>query len=965
MINQIDIELYDRQIRTYGFEATSKIIKSSILIIGLDKGLGTEIGKNLSLCGIKHLFLLDENKINNNDLETGYYYSRNDINNNRASVLLNKLKELNPYVSIIKADSYKNNQNITIMINQNINYVLEVSNYCRQNNSKIIVLYSGGLSGILFIDAGINHMINDITGEIIDSVQIADISNLGIVKCAQNTTHNFQSNDIIKFNNIQGINIQKFYNEWKIEVINNTTFKLIDFSHETDFKFLNGTAIHIKQTIIINHKSFKDQLINHTINSSFDNDYSEKLINTYLQLYNNNLIHQMPFIWADNNDDFMNKNNIILKDQAKTFNYELISVVSIMGSLAASEAIKLITNKYMPINQWFTWTDKTLIPKDKPLNYNLNSSYSILYGTEYENKLINSNILIVGSGAIGCEYLKNFAFMNISNNNFSNSKIIITDHDNIEKSNLNRQFLFRPHDIGKSKSDIAAKSISLLKSNLNIVSLYQKVGNDNINFTDNIFNDYISCTNFCVFNALDNIIARKFMDEQCFKYNIPLFESGTNGTKGNTQPIIPFITETYSASSDQEHEKTFPLCTIKSFPNEIQHVVYWAMDHFELFNRMPTTLNNWINNPTYLSNLSDYEKSVAINDIYKFTIEYKMNSSKLSNEEDNKFLRDYYLDMINIYIKYAIDTFIENYYIIIMKLLDVHKYDNEISHGVLFWSGGRRCPKPIKFDPLNKLHIDYIESTIHILMRIYKLDNNFKIEDFMININNYSSTINYEQIIKSFDVKKEITLNNSSYYESKILSPQIFDKDDITNWHIQWITACSNLRAINYDIMNEDQYTIKGIAGRIIPAIATTTSLVSGLIILEFLKYLLNNNSNIYKSTFINLAEPIIIYSDPIDAPFIDICGVKVNSWQKFEYKINNFLDYTLKKFKNHYEELFKTNITMIVMDTCIIYADFIQDDLDNKLYDILINNSNSDKIILTLLSADSIELPFITILMN
>ena len=55
----------------------------------------------------------------------------------------------------------------------------------------------------------------------------------------------------------------------------------------------------------------------------------------------------------------------------------------------------------------------------------------------------------------------------------------------------------------------------------------------------------------------------------------------------------------------------------------------------------------------------------------------------------------------------------------------------------------------------------------------------------------------------------------------------------------------------------------------------------------------------------------------------------------------------------------------MIVMDTCIIYADFIQDDLDNKLYDILINNSNSDKIILTLLSADSIELPFITILMN
>lgn len=35
--------------------------------------------------------------------------------------------------------------------------------------------------------------------------------------------------------------------------------------------------------------------------------------------------------------------------------------------------------------------------------------------------------------------------------------VIVTDMDLIEKSNLNRQFLFRPHDVQKAKSITAAK----------------------------------------------------------------------------------------------------------------------------------------------------------------------------------------------------------------------------------------------------------------------------------------------------------------------------------------------------------------------------------------------------------------------------------------------------------------------------------------------------------------------------
>jgi Ubiquitin-activating enzyme active site/ThiF family len=69
------------------------------------------------------------------------------------------------------------------------------------------------------------------------------------------------------------------------------------------------------------------------------------------------------------------------------------------------------------------------------------------------------------------------------------------------------------------------------------------------------------------------------------------------------------------------------------------------------------------------------------------------------------------------------------------------------------------------------------------------------------------------------------------------LSPIEFEKD--FDLHVEFVTSASNLRARNYGIQSADKHKTKFIAGKIVPAIATTTSLITGLVCLELYKVIL------------------------------------------------------------------------------------------------------------------------------
>lgn len=85
--------------------------------------------------------------------------------------------------------------------------------------------------------------------------------------------------------------------------------------------------------------------------------------------------------------------------------------------------------------------------------------------------------------------------------------------------------------------------------------------------------------------------------------------------------------------------------------------------------------------------------------------------------------------------------------------------------------------------------------------------------------------------LKTFEIRLEIKLRNYTP-----MKPIIFEKDDDSNFHIDFIAAVSNLRARNYKIHEEDRLKIKIIVGKIIPAMATTTAMVVGAVVNEILK---------------------------------------------------------------------------------------------------------------------------------
>ena len=166
-------------------------------------------------------------------------------------------------------------------------------------------------------------------------------------------------------------------------------------------------------------------------------------------------------------------------------------------------------------------------------------------GLEGQQKLMDSNVVIVGMGGLGCPVAQSLIACGIRT-------LRIIDGDVVELSNLHRQPLYGFEDIGRMKVHAAKDSLQNLSKEALIEPVHSFLDEDNG------FELIEDAT--VVIDATDNISTRKLVDKLCKRSNIPMIYGAlyryegqvailnANGSGGYSElfPIEPSSAETCS-----------------------------------------------------------------------------------------------------------------------------------------------------------------------------------------------------------------------------------------------------------------------------------------------------------------------------------------------------------------------------------------------------------------------------------
>ena len=565
----------------------------------------------------------------------------------------------------------------------------------------------------------------------------------------------------------------------------------------------------------------------------------------------------------------------LLKYILAFWNLEIAPITAFWGGIVAQEVVKL-TGKYSPIDQWlihefYSASFKHLQQTDVLQNLQTKvsgryASQTLLLGPDIQSRIQNSKIMMVGAGALGCEYLKLFAMMGLCAG--PQGQLSVTDDDTIEISNLNRQFLFRKRHVGSSKSETAIQQVKAMNPQLNAKAYTLRVEPN----TENTFNDEFFDQQTYLVNAVDNIKARMYVDGKALLHKKWLFEAGTLGTKCNGQIIRPNDTESYADSSDPE-EKHIPMCTLRNFPFLIEHCIEWSRDQFfSVFSTASQQLKKLQSDKaTYFADLKKEAKSDAV------TVSEKIIGLKAILQLSTN-------PSVPEMVFFARDQFQLHFCDKISKLLKLFPADYVDKEGNVFWSSPKRAPNAATFNPASNAHRGYIKAILNILGQVFPSVDTSQLKDSHLD-KILSGYIVQETAVGNEEEERKKALNKKQEEDaSQDLSKSIadiqtiaakldpaltieeveFEKDQDANGHIDFISISANLRAANYSIENAPRHRIKMIAGKIIPAIATTTAMVVGAMGVELFKFYLGCPTPNLRNFFSNLGISMLNFSEPM-----------------------------------------------------------------------------------------------------
>ncbi|GLT26833.1 hypothetical protein SLA2020_018750 [Shorea laevis] len=970
--HDIDEDLHSRQLAVYGRETMRRLFASNILVSGL-QGLGAEIAKNLILAGVKSVTLHDEGVVELWDLSSNFVFTESDVGKNRALASVQKLQELNNAVVIstltapLSKEQLSNFQAV-VFTDISLQTAIEFNDYCHSHQPPISFIKAEvrGLFGSVFCDFGPEFTVYDVDGEEPHTGIIASISNdnPALVACVDDERLEFQDGDLVMFSEVHGMTELNDGKPRKIKNARPYSFTLEEDTTNFGAYVKGGIATQVKQPKVLNFKPLREALKDpgDFLLSDFSKFDRPPLLHLAFQALDKFVSEVGRFPVAGSEEDAQKLisvaasiNESLGEGKLEDINPKLLRhfafgsravlnpMAAMFGGIVGQEVVKACSGKFHPLFQLFYFDSVESLPTEpidasdfKPLNSRYDAQISV-FGSKLQKKMEDAKVFIVGSGALGCELLKNIALMGVSCG--SQGKLTVTDDDVIEKSNLSRQFLFRDWNIGQAKSTVAASAAAAINPHLNIEALQNRVGPE----TENVFDDSFWENLTVVVNALDNVNARLYVDQRCLYFQKPLLESGTLGAKCNTQMVIPHLTENYGASRDPP-EKQAPMCTVHSFPHNIDHCLTWARSEFEgLLEKTPAEVN------AYLSNPVEYAAS--------------MNSAGDAQARDNL---ERVLECLD---KERCETFqdcitwarlkFEDYFVSRVKqLIYTFPEDAATSTGAPFWSAPKRFPHPLEFSTADPSHLHFIMAASILRAETFGLP----VPDWVKNPKMLSQAVD-KVIVPEFQPKKDVkivtdetatSLSTASVDDAAVINDLIgklekfrtnlppgfrmnpiqFEKDDDTNYHMDLIAALANMRARNYSIPEVDKLKAKFIAGRIIPAIATSTALATGLVCLELYKVLDGAHKlEDYRNTFANLALPLFSMAEPVPPKVIKHQDMSWTVWDRWVLKGNPTLKELLQWLKDK-----GLNAYSISYGSCLLFNSMFprhKERLDKKMADL------------------------------
>lgn len=380
---------------------------------------------------------------------------------------------------------------------------------------------------------------------------------------------------------------------------------------------------------------------------------------------------------------------------------------------------------------------------------------------------------MVGAGGIGCELLKNLVLTGFG-------EIHIVDLDTIDLSNLNRQFLFRHEHIKKSKALVAKDAAHKFNPKVKLEAHHANIKDPQFNV--DWFRGFTM-----VFNALDNLDARRYVNKMCLAADVPLIESGTTGFNGQVQVIKKWKTACYDCTT-KETPKSFPVCTIRSTPSQPIHCIVWGKSYLlsEVFGASE-------DESPELDHSEDSENAKEIEKLRQEAQALKEIKEAMGTETFPQLL------------------FNKVYKEDVVRLRSMEE----------MWKT-RRAPEPLDFDSALKDASDALSRKQEIL------ENDQQPWTLQENVIVFKDSL--ERLSQRLQSMK------SSSQGSAVEPIITFDKDDEDT--LDFVTASANLRSIVFGIETKSRFDIKQMAGNIIPAIATTNAIVAGLCVLQSFKVL-------------------------------------------------------------------------------------------------------------------------------